>query len=223
MDDIPKTARRSDLLIGMTLAELFLLLLFTVWYSIFVSGPTPGDPKILQIENERLTRENAKLRSDLTDCRKNLDDLNERLRWWREHYPDTPYLNSIEAVKSFCADVGRGKPRCQTGASNLLVEVLAVHKDVSLRLLTDAPQLADSLGSWGVSHVKAGTVLSRTDDIERFLQGVRGYRLNDREGPRECRFDYDLIYGDHEDYFYARERFEKFFYSGGRSQASRKK
>src|SRR4051812_2515215 len=60
--------KRPDIVLSMTLAETFLLLLFLIWLGNVAresGSQPPQDPNIIKIENARLREENATLRSDV--------------------------------------------------------------------------------------------------------------------------------------------------------------
>src|SRR5260370_12455187 len=76
---------KTDLIIGMTLAETFLLILFVVWYS---HGAGAG-PEWERIAKERQAQINA-LKSDLQGQKDKVLEL-ERIRaWWRKNFGITP-------------------------------------------------------------------------------------------------------------------------------------
>src|SRR5438128_1166411 len=112
-------SNRGELIISMTLAETFLLLVFMVWYSVrpkFDPHP-PNRIEILQAENERLKQANEHLRLEL-------DDINRRLAFWRQRF-DLPVPGSEEELKKVLYEAGRGKPRCQD--ANVLVNVSVIN------------------------------------------------------------------------------------------------
>src|SRR4051812_32086173 len=86
--NLPRSIR-TDLVVSMTLAELFLMLLFVVWYAF-----TPERDE-MEAEKARLVDEVVSLRRELHDAqekndkaRLKIEDLEGRLRWWRSVHPE---------------------------------------------------------------------------------------------------------------------------------------
>src|SRR5258708_27322358 len=121
---------KTDLIIGMTLAETFLLILFVVWYS---HGAGAG-PEWERIAKERQAQINA-LKSDLQGQKDKVLEL-ERIRdWWRKNFGMNPpaSIDELEAAlrtvqgQTVRQDMAPDLPRCDQNTT--LVEV-------SLRLAT---------------------------------------------------------------------------------------
>jgi hypothetical protein len=205
---LPRTVR-TDLVISMTLAEIFLLLLFVVWYSLTnpaVARPFP-DPweRIKALEAER-----DKLAADLARAQKSADELQRLTDFWQQNFGmDIP--GTKEAVKEFVAEAGRGYPKCQD--NNLLVRVSVLNGDETMVLTADSPSLWQFFISRGISRPAIGVQVpsSRLTD---FLAGVSDYYQAKSRESRGCRFDYWLTYATAEDYLYGRRKFEDYFYAG---------
>jgi hypothetical protein len=201
---------RGDLVISMTLAETFLLLVFMLWYSIRprVVQPPPKRVEVVMAENEQLKQEMASLKEKLAE-------IDRRLEWWRMRFnQDVP--GSEEEVKQILFEAGRGKPRCQD--DNVLVEIRLIKGAASLQVLADAPKMRAKLATHNIDfHV--GTILSSPELIDAVLAEARGFRKS--PGPDgDCRFDYRFRYATNDDYYEGRERFEKYFYSAGRQRVA---
>src|SRR5215471_5961899 len=69
-----------DLVLSMTLAEVFLLLLFVAWYGVSAVSAGPGSIAELQRENTRLNDELAHANSQLASVHK----LELRVRFYQE-------------------------------------------------------------------------------------------------------------------------------------------
>lgn len=201
------TRNRRELVISMTLAETFLLLVFMIWYS----NQPPRDPSgpsaidALREENERLHKENR-------DLRTKLDDLDRRLAFWQRRF-DMPVPGSEAELKKFLYEAGRDKPKCQD--DNTIVDVSVLNGATTLKVLADAPGLREALRAQAVDFQR-GAVINDASLIEKILRGARDFR----KPPNgvECRFDYTFKYNTHDDYYEGRERFEKYFYPAGQTQ-----
>lgn len=197
---------KADLVISMTLAETFLLLVFLVWYA---TRPSLAAKPLTSIEI--LQAENARLTKQLTELRAQLGDLERRLQWWRTRF-DQPVPGSEEELRRILFEAGRGKPKCQE--DNVLLEIAVINSTTRLKILTNAPALSTTLQGRGMRFVP-GTVVTDPREVEVILESVRAFS-RDRGKDGDCRFDYRLTYATYEDYHVGRERFEKFFYSAGR-------
>ncbi|HXG06029.1 MAG TPA: hypothetical protein VNI77_01725 [Nitrososphaera sp.] len=208
---------RTDLVINMTLAEIFLLLLFVVWYGhTTIIGP-PDELARLKEELVRLKNENHTLTKDLENAKNELSDLKWRLEWWRRVFPtiDTTIegKGTPEEVRN---DAGRGFRRCQD--INVLIRASVIRGQQSMVWITESPQLTQWIRSTRRARPKFGVRLTDPKEIDSFLALIRDYYQNRREIGFECRFDYQLTYETKEDYYDGRERFEKFFYPSGISR-----
>jgi len=198
---------RGELVISMTLAETFLLLVFMLWYSI---RPTlAGDPKTAV---EVLRKENQQLTNKITSLERELADTRSRLELWQKRF-DQLVPGTDEELKKALTGGGRGRPRCQE--ANLLLEINLVNGNTSMKVLADNPLLRATLSKQGIDF-RMGNVFSRTPEVDSVLQALGSYR----SGDQECRFDYRFNYSTYEDYYVGRERFEKYLYSAGRVQVS---
>jgi hypothetical protein len=82
---------KTDLIIGMTLAETFLLILFVVWYS-QGAGAGPSWEKIAQERQAKINDLNAELQRQ----KEKVLEL-ERIRdWWRKNFGTSPPLSMEE-------------------------------------------------------------------------------------------------------------------------------
>lgn len=205
---------RGDLVISMTLAETFLLLLFMVWYSSRPSMQTQDPCNILEAEIQRLNAKIQNLENEKTSLQLALDDLNRRLEFWRKTFGRLP-PGSPEEFREFTVDLGRGKPKCQV--ENVLVEVFVVNGATSMKVLAECPGLTEQLRESQINFA-AGNELRTPREIAALLRRVSTFRKNTGE---ECRFDYRLRYATAEDYYIGRERFERYFYPAGHSRVAK--
>jgi hypothetical protein len=216
----PKSAR-TDLVISMTLAEIFLLLLFVVWWGVVPHGvePTPEHLQIVQLrsEIEDLRRQICDITSQRDTFKTKADDLERQMEWFKANYGMPPPSSPGENRK-FLLAVGRGKPPCQDD-NNLLASASVIDGHPTIKIITAAPGLIAAMGDWGRIHLAVGSELSDGDDIDHLLSGISRYRVSINNEQHECRFDYRLVYGTYKDYYDAREKFEKQFYSASRTAA----
>lgn len=201
---------KGELVISMTLAETFLLLVFMLWYSIRPRVPVePPAPAAL------LTAENEKLKLRVAALEKELADIQRRLEWWRARF-DQPVPGSEEELRKIMFEAGRGKPKCQD--DNVLVDIRLINGTTTVRVLTDSPALRTSLAAQQIKF-HAGAIITNESDIDAILRGAATFsKTGVRDG--DCRFDYRFTYATFEDYYTGRERFEKYFYSAGRMRVS---
>ncbi len=207
---------RNDLVIGMTLAEVFLLLLIVGWYGSRLEseavGGKPGTPaevlenelKKANQELEMAKRERDKLEDDRRNLQKNLDWLGERLGA-AQPIRDIPSADA--ALRGYTTSLKRGKAVCES--ENVLAHVVA---DNDMIAVTVRKRFAVQ-----DSEFDAGQTLSNGRDVERFLAAVKRYYA-DRRGNRECAFDFTLEWRTDRDYRVAKKRFDPYFYPAGDRQ-----
>ncbi len=203
---------RTELIISMTLAETFLLLLFVVWYGL-AKDVSPKPPSLLELKVKDLENKVHKLEGEIAEDKKKDEDLETRLKFWREHYnmdiPGTREQITI-FVKQYLAEQGRGHPRCQE--NNVLVQVAVIGGQTRMEFVTESAPLAQFLTAEGISNHRVGGVVTDAGRIEAFLAAVSNFYKARNAGKKECRFDYQLMYATKEDYYDGRERFERYFY-----------
>lgn len=206
------TSKRSDLVLGLSLAEAFLLLIFAV---LLVSAGTPGvDPNL---EIRRLKDELAKLEGRLATLKAERDHLlaeNEEQKLIIEQLKKMAgtlgyrpaELKDPEKFKEFVEALRRGHPKCNRD-DNLAIQVVADRGLISVTVLSD--QFLRELSSEIPSSLKP-RVLTALAAIDQFLHAVKQHE--DAAAP-PCRYDYRLYYRTSDDYHFAREKFERpYFY-----------
>ncbi|HLG54934.1 MAG TPA: hypothetical protein VI485_06360 [Vicinamibacterales bacterium] len=201
---------RTEMVISMTLAELFLMLLFVVWYGF---TPLSGDAELA-----RLMDTVAKLDADLKAAQKKvaensveIADLSARLKWWQSRHPDE-VVNELKSTGD--GSKGRGHDKCDE-SNNVLVEASVQQGDVSLRVLARPDTLAKSFDDMGVPYPAVKVWLSEAD-MRGFVDTVR--RVN---AGAECRWDFRLYYDTKVDGFDGLERFQTAFYLARKFQRPR--
>jgi hypothetical protein len=205
---------RTDLVISMTLAETFLLLLFVVWY-----GHTPhiGTDSLAVLKDQlaRFEHENARLHTELTKANEQIANLEFRLELWRQAtgLPEPPATRGALA-KAIC----RSNPQCEE--SNVLVHTTVVRRQMSMEWLMESPRFSKWLKDHGRPYPPIGDRITDMKTIQALLAAVREYYSSPdaKMGETECRFDYRLTYGSKEDYYDGRMLFERYFYPAGLSR-----
>ncbi len=204
--------RSSDLVISMTIAEVFLLLVFVVWYSSTKETSAAGTVGAVQEENKRLRNENAKLQEQNRVLTSELEESRKLLEFWRTRFGQFPPRNEKE-VAEFLQDLGRGKPKCQE--QNVLIEASVVRGEFGLQLLVDSPELQRLAGADRERFV-VGSVLRSENDVDALFRYVRAAEAAGGPNAKGCRFDYRLEDATYKDYYTGRERLEALFYSAAR-------
>lgn len=211
---------RTDFVIGMTLAEVFLLLLFIVWWGTAIESEPGGvDPTVtianLKAEVERLRGEVSGLRSEVANLQRTLREKENTIKALQI------MLGCLGGTVDDCkrgldgivADARRGSPKCE--GDNVLVAV-SVHGGVTrVTLVGGSDETLSSLRRAEAQAIDRGTTLSEVRDIEALLASVKTYYERRSEERSECRFDYRFSYTTAEDYHEGRQLFERYFYPAG--------
>jgi hypothetical protein len=201
---------KTDLVIGMTLAEIFLLILFVVWYR---QGAGQGGDwqKIAEERQQQI----AKLNSQLEEQNTQIAELRKIRDFWEENFGVSPPASEPELSAAllnskgqrFRQDMARGFPRCED--DNLLAEVSVQHGATEVRVKEPVKMIRETTS---ISMPNPGDLLTDPQPINAFLDSV--LRFYDGRASK-CRFDYKFTYVTKEDYYDGREKFEKYFYSAG--------
>lgn len=118
---LPNRGIKTDIVIGMTLAEIFLLILFVVWYQ-QGAGSGPEWEKIAKERQEQI----ANLREQLKDKQGKILELEKIRDWWRQNFgvnPPTSLDELKEALQPQGLTIAKMDPSGQgsknAGRSNL--------------------------------------------------------------------------------------------------------
>lgn len=196
----------------MTLAELFLLILFVVWYS---RGSGAG-PNWKEIAKQRETQLKQK-EDQIADLKRTLIRLEDANKWWQENFGvDIPrsqqelakVLESKEG-EAFRQDMARGFARCTT--DNLILQASVVNGSIEVKLRSPVSSIAQSQ-EWPTPPMPGSTLSSRTE-LDRLMNGISIYYKQHSASP--CRFDYSMSYATKEDYYDGRVLFEALLYPAG--------
>jgi hypothetical protein len=201
---------RTDLIISMTLAEIFLLLLFVVWYG--HTAIIRHDPEArIKEQLARLERENERLSRELKQANEQITDLKTRLDWWHKNFPAVVEGSSGEEARQAAS---RGHPKCQD--NNILIHGSVCYGQVSMTWIAESAGLSKRLVESGHAEPRVGTTISGAGSVQSILSAIREYYSSNGTDGIQCRFDYRLSYGSDSDYRYARQQlFERVFYPAG--------
>ncbi|HTG59609.1 MAG TPA: hypothetical protein VMG63_09405 [Terriglobia bacterium] len=208
---------RNDLVIGMTLAEVFLLLLIVGWYGSRLESEEVGKEPLTpeEVLRKRLNERELQLK-DANEERqrlaKRLGQLQEILDWLGAHLAFPGQIQNIAsadaALRGYTLGLKRGKPTCQP--QNVLVQIVTDNGTITLTVLQHL--------SVGDTAFEAGQSLAGEPQIEGFLSAVRNYYSQRRAANRDCAFDYTLTWRTDHDFRVAKKSFEPYFYPAGDRQ-----
>lgn len=208
---------RTELVISMTLAEIFLLILFVIWYGYGMDRGKLDDYALLKAQLTRLQDENERISKELEQTQNEKADLQKRLDLWRKltSFDNPPSSSEFEEWKK---EICRSNPECEKN-NNILVQASVVRGQISMKLLVQSPRLSEWFSNKGYPLPRVNANITDLNTIKTFLDRVRAFNSSTNVKGRECRFDYRLTYGSKEDYYDGRELFERYFYPAGLSQA----
>lgn len=187
---------RRDLVMAMSVAEIFLLLLFVIW----ITSQAKEGP----IDIEGLQARLAALEKDVESQKVELADLRE----WKEAYE--AFIESLGQEKPktkqelrdrTTRNLGKGGddlPRCSPGANRLLV-ARVTDGITQLRIVNEYPSFPFQNG-----QVIEGDAVSQV-----ILAASRIQQQN------HCRFHYRLEYASPDDYLFGHKQFGSVFYPDG--------
>lgn len=208
---------RTDLVISMTLAEIFLLIMFIIWYGYSPILGMPDENALLKAQLNRLQNENDKFSKELKQAQNEIADLKKRLNWWRDwtgldNPPSTP-----EETKVVMDKLCRSNPKCDEN-NNVLIHATVVKGQISMELLVQSQRFSVWFSNKGYPLPQVNANITDLNIIKTFLDRVRDFNSSTKQEGTECRFDYRLTYGSKEDYYDGRELFERYFYPAGLSR-----
>ena len=204
----------SDLVIGMTLAEIFLLLLIVGWYGSRLETEAKGagpERPYAEIARE-LEAAKKQLESSLIEAeaqRRRNDQMQRILDWIAKTINFGAPIDSVDtagkAIERARNEARRGKPSCQS--SNVIVDVVSDNDVLKVTLLQSFP---GSSGSYN-----RGLVIGSASELDRFLSFVESYYTQKSGDGQDCRFDYSASWRTDSDYRTVRQTFESYFYPAG--------
>ncbi len=186
---------RQDLIIGMTLAEVFLLALLVGWLG------TRHEVRVNTISLAELRRENAELEANLQKAE---SDRDENKKLYEE------LLKSIGGIDPRTGEVIRfgEKPKCDV-QDNVLIKATMRQGIGTVRLLRQFESLGARLT---LSEAEMGAFLRRVRDVSDKTKIIP-----DRPG---CRWQYLMDWETDADYRAGRQLFEDAFYVKQLNQVS---
>jgi hypothetical protein len=208
---------KNDLVIGMTLAEVFLLLLIVGWYGSRLEaeaeGVKPGTPaEVLQKQLHERDEALRRATEERDQFAKKITDLEAILKWLGERLGSPQPIHDIPsataAVNVYTTGLKRGKPVCES--ANVLVRVSADEDKLTLTFLQPIV--------FSNSEFSVGRTLSDRLDIEHFLETLDKYYSERRKTGRDCAFDFTLEWRTDRDFRIAKKMFEPHFYPAGDRQ-----
>lgn len=182
---------------AMSVAEIFLLLLFVIW----ITSQAKAGPLDVAGLQERI----AALERDLASQKAEIADLRE----WKEAYE--AFIESLGQEKPKTIQelrdrtrknqVGKGGddlPRCSPGANRLLVARIA-DGNIQLRIVNGYPSFPFPVGQ-----------IIEGDSVNEVIAAAS--RIQEQN---HCRFHYRLEYGSPADYLSGHKQFGSVFYPDG--------
>jgi hypothetical protein len=191
------SATKTDLIIGMTLAETFLLILLVVWYSL----GTGAGPDWERIANDRQV-EIDNLKAALQEQKEKLTELESKLDWWRKNFGTDP-PGSIEQLQAVLRPHGLTVTKLdnKSGRSNL----------------------TPTCSELGLKEVLFSTVILGRDSFQvdatpkKFQELLSAYESDLRVAQmRDCRYLINVSYDEHvatNDYVIALRQLRSRFYT----------
>jgi hypothetical protein len=206
---------RSDVVLGMSLAEIMLLLVFAIVAGAVADEPPPqttsceSELASCRQEVKRLTLEKSELEVDRDKWKNWYEMLVNMIGGWSGDSPPPPE-EAGEGAKGYFA---RGAAECHRGA-NVAIEV-GVLEGVQLVQLRQLPP--DAIAFLAERDVALGSEDIRDSTaILRLISALRAF--GESRNP-VCRFDYVGRYKTNDDYFLIRDRYERFLYPAGLKRA----
>lgn len=201
---------RRELIIAITLAETFLLLVFLVWY-VSPAGELPD----WKTTAEQRQKEIERLRLEIARLKRQIEKLNQ---WWQTNWGVDCPASKAELLsvlrtregKAILAEAGRGYPPCEE--SNVLIEAEVRHGAVRAVYGAAAETLQNWLRSQRGGRRLDEPPLEDWESVTRIATLAREFYAWRARLGAPCRFDYNLKYLTKEDYHDGRVLLEANFY-----------
>lgn len=197
---------RADFVLGMSLTEVILLLMFAVML-VYAAEKEQGGGQDPSLTVAALKAERDELRAKIAEAQATIKRLQEERRKQEllleelKRMVGAPSAGAQDILERI-AFLKRGYPVCQK--NNTLIEVQMRQGRLLFKIIESPPATMPG---------DAATPLVRgfeTADPREIQPAI--VRLFQYEKSSKCRFDYRLIYTTDTDYRMAREKFERYFY-----------
>lgn len=194
----------ADLLLGLSLAEIFMLFILLTWIS-SVWQTSPEAPEGGQSPQQMVSVPKERLAA--------LEDISRKFAGFSEvvppRYKDMPieqFRETVKAALDRAEKGGRGALACVDG-NNVLFDALVRNGEVEVRLSSASPQTAlESLERLNGRRYFPGETL-RGAEVNALLAALK--QKQEKEG---CVFDYRLYYLTLEDRVLGDDKFERACY-----------
>jgi hypothetical protein len=209
----PRDTSRDNLVMSMTLAELFLLLLFVVWSSSHLPAKDEKNRPVAVAELQKRIRD---LQQTVDQLHKENEDLrldNDLLKRKFGIDPGVSGPGLPKAADDALLTARRGQPKC--AEDNVLSDVVMADGVPRLTLLQSPNEIMALIAPDMRPIIAPRVALTDGPQIAAVLNAVQAFYRVRRTQRQECRFDYRFVYTTDTDYRAGRERFEQVFYPGG--------
>jgi hypothetical protein len=205
---------RSDLVLGLSLAEVILLLLFCFFLVVSIGSSGDGTGESPSVRIARLEEELLHVTEDFEAARAALKAAQAEIERQRAIMDQLAKLvtgggkiDPQELVRIIVTKI-KGFPPC--AQENRLLEVSVIHGSIVARVAPLSGELDSALRSRGWEDL-SGSVLRGKLEIQPFLDDVLRF-----EQAKGCRYSYRLeAHETGDDYRTARTYFERYLYPGG--------
>lgn len=202
----------SDLLLGLSLAEIFMLFVLLIWLDAAVrahavhprrQGKRTPTVEELQSNVDSLARESARYRG-----------FSEIVPLQYRNLP-ADSLKRLVARGLSLASGGRGAPACYK--NNVLFEADVLDGSTAVVIRSNAPPEAlRELRDLGAPALQPGDRVRAMEQITALLGAIGRHNVS-----RPCRFDYVLNYDSNDDRVNGEDRFELYCYTASRKRIAR--
>lgn len=214
---------RTDFVLGMSLAEIMILLLFA--FFLFIVFEHDDDGIFADWDRQRLISEIKKAQVELQKLNNELSELEQDLKKKDEIIAELSKMSgvndeiivelskmsgvnivSIDNIPEMIDRIRGIFPKCEE--KNVLLSAVALNGELEVSISNITGELNDYLKRYKI-NLKNGDILTTGQKLDKFISVIWKYAKKN-----ECRYDYLLTYKTSDDYLF-REKFEKVFYPGG--------
>lgn len=195
---------RRDLVMAMSVAEIFLLLLFVIWITSQAKAG-PIDVAGLQDRIAALERDLASQKVEIADLRAWKDAYEKFIESLGQDKPKTIQELRDRTAKNLVGRGGDDLPKCSPGANRLLVASV-IDGVTQLRVVNEYPSFPYHAG-----QVVEGQAVNEVMAAANRIQS-----------DNHCRFHYRLEYGSPADYLAGHKQFGSVFYPDGEIELNKK-